>query len=126
MAEAQTVQFPRDANGIEIRPGYRPPFNSETGRAAAIKCARDRARLVEDANIARAALRQIHAMLNKRKRGSRVVLQKSDHGKNVDEKPTVQPSSRPAPTVKPAPPISPCSIRQNENPPPVEDDDGLF
>ena len=123
MAEAQTVQFPRDANGIEIRPGYRPPFNSETGREAAIKCARARARLVEDANIARAALRQIHAMLNKPKRGPRVVLQKSGHGKNVVQNspvspsqisPTVRPSSRPKPAPDPV------------IPPPVDDYDGLF
>jgi hypothetical protein len=37
IVSTETLEPPRDANGIPILPGYRKPFTSETGRAAALK-----------------------------------------------------------------------------------------
>lgn len=127
-----------DPNGIPIKPGYRKPFNSETGREAAIKCARARAKLVEDANIARAALRQIHAMLNKPKRGSKPhlagKLKQVSRDSQVSPKPgqispTVRPISRASSSaVSPTAPVSPTvkPAPAPAKPEPAQDDDCLF
>lgn len=139
--ELLTHKFPVDANGIEIRPGYRPPFNSETGRQAAIKCARERARLVEDAKIARAALRQIHAMLTKRKSLKKPRLA-GNHGvvtrdsKPTSNSPTISPraakksasavkpegvNSVPTPQAEPRAPLKPAAQAAPETETPVDD-----
>lgn len=137
---AETYQI--DANGIPIKPGYRKPFNSETGREAGLKGARATAlawdNLKRENQIAHEVLRQVQSLLKSPKRGSRVVLQKSGRGKTVvknpsdstvNPSPTVRPISRPpSSAVSPAAPVSPTvkPAPATAKPAPAQYDDCLF
>ena len=118
-----------DPNGIPIKPGYRPPFNSESAKIAQARSASVRAqrmlaeKIERESRVAIDVLRQVRSLFESRKRGSRVVLQKSGRRKTVVKNPpdsTVNPSPTVRPVSRPKP--APTHII----PPPVDNYNGLF
>lgn len=93
--DSAVIEERRDANGIPIRQGYRPPFTRETALAAARESARVRRLLKAERDIAREAIREIKALLKRPKRGSKPSLQK----------PAVVPSTMVSHTISPVSPV---------------------
>ena len=74
--ESQT-QYHIDPNGIPIKPGYRKPFNSETGRVAQLRSASVRSentlaiKIQRDSRVVIEVLKQVRDLLERRKRGQK-------------------------------------------------------
>ena len=67
LALPDNQKYPLDPNGVPIKLGYRPPFNSESAKIAAQKSASVRRLLKHEHEIARQTLREIHRLLQRRK-----------------------------------------------------------